>query len=504
MSLFLGIDVGTTVAKALLINQSGEVVASDQQEYEIILSHHTWVEQDPEDWWNAIVETVKNVVEDDETKKRIKGISLSTQGGTLITVDSEGNPLRKAITWLDRRAEKQARKLKDKFGDDFFYSRTGYKLHNGLPLFNICWLKHNEPELFNKTSKFLCVNDYIIYRLTGKYYTDPSNASITMLYNLKLEDWDEQLLQIAGISREKLSEIKDSGVPTGKLTSSAAKMLNLSQDTIVSSGGHDQYCASLGSGAFENGSCLLSCGTAWVLLCSLGKAVFDSRSNIVPGRHVIKDKWGAMAYISSGGLVMEWFKNNFMGSYIDKNKKKENNIYELYNEKAEDIPAGSDNLLFFPHFIGSTAPTWQSSAKGAIIGLTLSHSKYDIFRSIMEGLSFEVLWNIEVIGKLGINIKKIKMIGGATKSNLWPQIIADITGERIFVPSVTEAACLGAAILAGVGAGILRNPEKSFEKLQIKEKEIIPSQDNTVKYRKLFKVYKGTFWKLQDSYRSLS
>ena len=317
-----------------------------------------------------------------------------------------------------------------------------------------------------------------------------------MLYNLKLGDWDDELLQIAGISREKLSEIKDSGSPIGKLTSSAAKALNLSQDIVVCSGGHDQYCASLGSGAFDNGNCLVSCGTAWVLLFSLDRAIFDAKSSIIPGRHVIKNKWGAMAAISSGGVVMEWFKNNF----IDKD---ETDIYDLYNKKAKDIPAGSNNLLFFPHFIGSTAPTYQPNAKGAVIGLTLSHTKYDIFKSIMEGLGFEVLWNIEVVKELGVSIKKVKMIGGATKSNLWPQIIADVTGERIFVPSVTEAACLGAAILAGVGGGIFKNPQESFEKLQIKEKEIIPSRDNTVKYEKLFKVYKETFWKLQDSYKSL-
>ncbi len=496
MSFLLGIDIGTTATKTLLINQDGKVIALAQQEYDIIPSHNTWVEQNPEDWWDAIVKTIRRVVKDDEIKKRIKGISLSTQGGTLILVDLEGKPLRKAITWLDQRAGEQSERLKEKFGDDFFYSRTGYKPHSGLPLLCICWLKDNEPELFKKGNKFLFVNDYIIYKLTGKYCNDPSNASITMLYNLKLGDWDDELLQIAGISKERLSKIRDSGAPIGMLTKSSAKILNLSQNVIVSSGGHDQYCASLGSGAFEDGGCLVSSGTAWVLLCSSDKAVFDIKSNIIPGRHVIKDKWGAMATISSGGVVMEWFKSNL----IDND---ETNIYDLYNKKAKDIPLGSNNLLFFPHFIGSTAPTYQSNAKGAVIGLTLSHNKYNIFKSIMEGLGFEVLWNIEVIKKLGISIKKIKMIGGATKSKLWPQIIADVTGERIFVPSVTEAACLGAAILAGVGAGVFKNPEEGFEKLQIEEKEITPFQDNTVKYKKLFKVYKKTFWKLQDSYKSL-
>lgn len=502
MDLLLGIDVGTRATKTLLINQNGETVALAQQEYEIIPSHNSWVEQDPQDWWSAIVKTVKKVVKNDNIRKRIKGISLSTQGGTLIPVDSEGKPLRKAIVWLDQRAGEQGERLKEKFGDDFFYKRTGYKPRSGLPLLYICWLKDNEPELFKKTSKFLFVNDYIIYRLTGRYCGDPSNASITMLYNLKLGNWDERLLQIADISTGKLSKIKDSGVPIGRLTNLAAKTLNLPQNVIVSSGGHDQYCASLGSGAFGDGSCLVSCGTAWVLLCSSGKAVFDAESNIAPGRHVIKDKWGAMVAISSGGVVMEWFRKNFIDSYFN-NKKREENIYDLYNKKAEDIPAGSNNLLFFPHFIGSTAPTYQPSAKGAIVGLTLSHTKYEIFRSIMESLGFETLWNIEVIEKLGISIKKIKVIGGATKSNLWPQIIADIIGKRIFISSMTEAACLGAAILAGVGAGVFKTPEEGFENLQIKEKEIVPLQGNMVKYRDLFKIYKETFWKLQDSYKSL-
>ena len=500
MDLLLGIDVGTTATKTLLINQRGETLALAQQEYKIIPSHNAWIEQDPGDWWNAIVKTVKRVVKNDEVKKRIKGISLSTQGGTLIPVGSQGKPLRKAITWLDQRAAKQGEKLREKFGDHYFYKQTGYKPRSGLPLLYICWLKDNEPELFKKANKFLFVNDYIIYRLTGRYCTDPSNASITMLYNLKLGNWDEQLLQTAGISRERLSEVKDSGIPIGKLTRLAAKILNLSQEVIVSSGGHDQYCASLGSGAFRDGSCLVSCGTAWVLLCSSGKAVFDAESNITPGRHVIKDKWGAMFAISSGGVVMEWFKDNLISRCIDDNK---DNTYDLYDKKAKDILAGSNNLLFFPHFIGSTAPTYQPSAKGAIVGLTLSHTKYEIFRSIMESLGFETLWNIEVIEKLGISIKKIKMIGGAVKSNLWPQIIADIIGKRIFIPSMTEAACLGAAILAGVGAGVFKTPEEGFGNLQIKEKEIVPLQDNMVKYRDLFKIYKETFWKLQDSYKSL-
>jgi len=498
MDLLLGIDIGTNATKTLLVSSDGKVLALAQRDYSIITSPDGWVEQEPEDWWRAVIETVREVVKENHRfRDNIRAISFSTQGGTLIPVDSKGRPLRRAITWLDQRADKESRKLKEERGDTFFYNITGYKLHQGLPLLQICWLKNNERKIFEKTYKFLFVNDYIIYKLTGKYCTDPSNSSITMLYNLRLEKWDPQLLKIAGISSEKLSNIKPSGAPIGKLNSSAAKQLNLSQDVVVCSGGHDQYCASLGAGAFHNGDCLLSCGSAWVLLCTLDKPIFNADINLTPGRHVVKDKWGEMAAISSGGIVLEWFKNEFAET------GKEGKVYELFNKRAKNIPAGSNGLLFFPHFIGSTAPTYQSAARGAVIGLTLSHNKYDVFRSIMEALGFETLWNIETFEKLGIILKKIKMIGGATKSNIWPQIIADVTGRAIFLPSVTEAACVGAAILAGVGIGVFKNCEDGFRKLRIKERKIVPCRDNREKYKKLFDVYKKTFWKLQECYKAI-
>ncbi len=433
-------------------------------------------------------------------KNNIKGISLSTQGGTLIPVDLKGRPLRRAITWLDQRAGREGRNLEEELGNDFFYNITGYKVRQGLPLLQICWLKNNERKIFEETYKFLFVNDYIIHKLIGSYYTDPSNSSITMLYNLGTGKWDPQLLKIIGISPAKLSNIKSSGTPVGRLISSAAKQLGLSQEVIVSSGGHDVYCASLGAGAFHNGDCSLSCGSAWALLFTLNKPIFDTDINLIPGRHVVRDKWGEVAAISSGGIVLEWFKNEF-GKV--QNSRKDREIYELFDRKAKDIPAGSDSLLFFPHFIGSTAPTYQLAAKGGIIGLTLSHNKYNIFRSIMEALGFETLWNIEAVEKLGIRLEKIKMIGGATKSSIWPQIIADITRKKIIIPSLTEAACVGAAILAGIGGGVFKNCEDGFKKLGIKEKEINSSRNNEKKYKKLFAVYKETFWKLQDSYKAI-
>lgn len=501
MDLLLGIDIGTKATKTLLVNSDGEVLASAQRDYDIIPSSHGWVEQEPEKWWKAVVETVREVVKENyKLKDNIKGISFSTQGGTLIPVDSEGKPLRRAITWLDQRAEKEGKKLREEVEESFFYNATGYKIRRGLPLLQICWLKNNERKIFERTHKFLFTNDYIIHRLTGSYCTDPSNSAITMLYNLKSGKWDSQLLQIAGISRTQLSKIKLSGTPVGRLTGSIAKQLNLPQNVIVSSGGHDQYCASLGVGAFQNGDCLLSCGSAWVLLFTINEPIFNMDISFVPGRHVVKERWGEMAAISSAGVVLEWFKNEFgkTGSEIDDRK-----IYELIDKKAENIPAGSNKLLFFPHFIGSTAPTHQPAAKGAVIGLTLSHNKYDVFKSIMEALGFETLWNIEAAGKLGIEVEKIKMIGGAAKSSIWPQIIADITGKKISIPSVAEAACVGAAILAGMGTGVFKNCEDGFKKFQREKKEISPSPENREKYRKLFVIYKKTFWKLQDSYKKI-
>lgn len=499
MSLLIGIDIGTTATKAILIDERGNVLGKAEKSYKIVLSHKKWVEQNPEDWWQALKQTVEEVTGQGKLREQVKAISLSTQGATLIPVDRNGKPLRMAITWLDNRVEKQGNLLNQKFGESFFYERTGWKLRCGQPLLEICWLRENEPEVFHSTHKFLFVNDYLIYKLTGIYCNDPSNCSITMLYNLRSAEWDEELLEVAGITADKLSRVEPSGFPVGKLVPIAAGELGLSPKVIVCNGAHDQYSASIGTGTYHSGDLLLSCGAAWVLLCTTDKGIFDIKTNITPGRHALPDKWGAMATISSGGVVMEWFKNNFGAIAASKGS----DFYELFNDKAKDILAGSNNLLFYPHFIGSTAPTWRSNARGAIIGLMLSHTPYEIFRGIMEGLGFDTRWSIEAMENLGLKINIIKMIGGAAKSALWTQIVADITGRTVFVPSLTEAACVGAAIVAGVGLGVFKSCEDGFKKLQAKERGISPSGNNRVKYEEFFAIYKEAFWKLQDCYKGI-
>ncbi len=492
MPILLGIDIGTTGAKCLAINEEGKVIASAYRGYKLIFPGRDRVEQNPEDWWEALKMTIGEVLQTEGIKDEIVGLSLSTQGGTSVLLDEQDRSLGNAVTWLDRRNTEGCEKLVEEYGMDFFYRKTGWKLAGFLSLAQLHWFKENETELLTKARHIVFVNDYIIHRLTGRYINDPSNSGVTMLYNIKEGKWDEELLEIVGISEEQLSSVQESGTPIETLTEEASKELGLPQKVEVISGGHDQYCAALGVGAISPGDILLSCGTAWVILGVYDKLILDNESHFTPGRHIVKDRWGMLSSILTGGAALKWFIDNLVRE-----------SYSKLEKEVSKVPLGANDLLFLPHLEGSTVPTWSSQTRGVLLGLELSHNKYDIVRSIMEGVGFEVLWNIEAMRKLGMKIEKLKLIGGAAQSPLWSQIIADITGLSVSLPEVHEAACLGAAILAGVGVGIFPDAESGLRRLMIEDKTIDHNLDNKEKYRSLFDIYKEAFYNLQPIFTKL-
>ena len=409
--MLLGLDVGTTAVKALLVDHEKGESHISKRSLDLIFPGEDMVEQNPMGIWTAAVEAIGDVVKRAGTSN-VESISVSSQGGTLVPLNQAGRPVGNAIVWMDHRARVQAEELVRKYGIDFTFYKTGWRATGCLPMLSMVWLAEERPTTLRKMAKFAFVGDYVTRMLCGRWATDPTSAGMTMLYNVREGKWDTDLLGIAGVDEEGLPEILPSGAPLGHVTASAASEMGLGDPPLVVNGGHDQYCASLGSGAIEEGDLLISGGTAWVLLMTTGGGVFDASSYLSPGRHLMDGTWGLMTSIPAAGAGLQWLCRN-SGS---------TDLGEM-ETGADGVSPGSGGLYFMPYFLGSTVPGWDSSMRGAVLGLGLKHSRFHLFRAYMEGVGYEVLSQSRVYAGLGLDTGSVRMIGGAARSPNWPGII---------------------------------------------------------------------------------
>ncbi len=494
----LGIDVGTTGVKALAFDTSTGEYHITQRSYDLLFPQTDRVEQSPDQIWQATKSAASEALATAGEGAEPVSVSISSQGGTLIPLDDEFKTLGNAVVWMDHRAKALGDALNKEFGKDFFYMKTGWPLTGCLPFIQIHWLKDERPGFFRKVSRFAFVGDYIAYKLSGKWIADPSSASITMLYNLRKGAWDDELVEMAGIREDQLPQVADSGSCIGTVEPSVASELGIQgREVSISSGGHDQYCASLGAGALEKGDLLLSGGTAWVMLLTSERPVFDTRSYLSPGRHVVRGRWGLMSSISGAGAGVNWLGGLLRGKMAAEGGERE--FYRRIEAESDKVPPGSERLFFFPHFLGSTAPTWETEASAAIVGLGLHHRPAHMFRALLEGIGFDILWNVETFRGLGAKVSSGSMIGGAAKSRIWPQIISDILGLPIRIPRIQEAACVGAAILGGLGAGVIRDYREVLDLALSDSSFIEPDPSRSQRYKELFLSYRDTFRKLLDA-----
>ncbi|MEG1882889.1 MAG: FGGY family carbohydrate kinase [Clostridia bacterium] len=498
MKYLLGIDVGTTGTKSVLFAQTGEQVASHYYGYPLINQRADWVEQYAEDWWKGVVATVQEVIRLVDDKKDIYALSLSTQGGSLVVLNEDYQPMMPAISWMDRRAGRLEldQLIKDK-PEDYYYFNTGWKLTNSFNLVQIKWLQNHKPSLFRKAAKFLSTSDYLNYKLTGLFVTDYTSAGITNMENLKRRSWDRCIFDDLGIKSDQLSQLSPSCMIIGRLNEQAALELNLSPDTIVINGGMDQYCGAVGASAVREGDLMLATGTSWVMLGTLSKLYFDQESYLSPCPHILPQKYGIMATVPTAGVSMEWFRQTYMqGTGTEKIS------YNAINQLASVISPGADGLLFYPHFSGATCPSWKVNNRAGFIGVHLGHKIGHFARAIMEGVAFDASRVIEAMQQCGDETKQIKMIGGAAKSDLWSQVVSDITGMCVERPVLTDAPCAGAAMIAGVGSGLIGSFEEA-QQLFCKFKDpIYPNEKNHAQYKQIKERYLEGFHCLTHFYES--
>ncbi len=486
MDLLIGLDVGTTATKALLFDRQGSIVATASQSYGLVTPQEGWVEQDAEELWRAVVAVLQTVAAQASAYDRIVALSQSSQGGTTIPVDSHGMPTHNAISWMDQRARDQAQQVCRIWGAERIYATTGWPLQDGLPLQHIAWLKANRPQVFAATRRFAFVNDWITYRLTGQWCMNPSDASITQLMDIAEADWDDRLLGEAGIGRDQLSPVQPSTAPIGPLTRQASNAVGLPRDLLVVNGAHDQYCAAVGAGVTRPGPVLLSCGTAWVILAVPEDLPLGLGSGLAVSCHAISGRWGAIRSLGGVGTSLEWFLDQVWSrEAAQANREAE---YVTLSQHVQQSPAGADGLLFFPLAGGHSSAV--GTHRGGFAGLSLSHTRGDMARAVMEGIAFELRWAMEEIQGHAIHVSELKMVGGAAQSAAWPQIVADITDIPVVLPGCRQAASRGAAILAGVGCGLFADPEAGWAAFEGQSRRLEPTAANRALYDALLADYK--------------
>lgn len=484
----IGIDVGTTGTKSMVISQDGRIVGHAYRGYGIDTPNIGFREQNPEDWWKAVVETVREAVKDNGNN--VVGISLSAQGGTLVPVDNNLNATYPAIVWSDKRATKQKEECEKVLSGEYVYKTTGYKLSSGLNALQIKWIQDNLPDVFEKTDMFLSVPDFISARMTGKKVIDISDAGINILADIKNGIYDKKILNFCGIDESKLATIVPSGTLIGKILPDVAKEFNINPDAVLVAGAHDQYAATLGSGVAGAGDIMIGTGTAWVIT-----ALLDSPDFSTGFSHAISatGQWGCLTSMATGGVSFDWYLKKIYGSEDEKPD------YEFVTKKAALLEPGCDGLFFFPYFAGARFPLNDENVKGTFVGLDLSHDKFALARAVMEGIVFQTAWMLESFNEMS-PIRSLRLTGGASKSPFWVQMVADVTGYSVRTPSVTDLTCVGAAVLAGVGSGVFASCEDGVKTITMEEKVYNPNPENAKKYAAIFSEYKKIARTLSNVY----
>ena len=480
MKKIIGLDIGTTNIKGELYDIEGKLIDSLSYPYNIYFDKNSRVEQDAEDWLEITIRILNYFF---EKYKFIKTVGLSTQGGTIVPVDKDINPLRRAITWMDARAGSQKDSILRRISSDKIYKITGWKLQSSLSLLQLCWIKENEKSIFDKTYKYMFVNDFIQNKLCGNGYVDYSNASITMLFDIVKKNWSEELLSITGIDKLKLSKTQKSDAIVGYFKNE--KLSKNCTDVPFSNSAHDQYCVALSSNILNDNKILLSTGTSWAIFANTQKPYFNEYY-YSPGVHILPDKYGLISVVPTGGSVFSWFLNNFF-----ENEKSKISFLKSTEEDAENILNIKDDCIFTPLFQGSFGPIWSDKIKGSFENLSFDITRINLFKAVLEGVAFQVKWILDSMTKLGLKIDSIKMIGGAAKSRLQCQILSDITGLPVYLPKNMKLnyACRGAAMLAGVSAKIYKDFNTVNEIFKEEELIIYPREEFKSYYSEKFNKY---------------
>ncbi len=465
MSYLLGIDVGTSGAKTLLIDADGNVIASATEEYPLYTPRPLWAEQDPADWWRGTVGSIKAVLaRSDVSPADIAGLGLTGQMHGMVALDGKGQVLRPCIMWNDQRTAAQCAQIMATVGPDRFLALTGNVALPGFTAPKILWVRENEPEVYRQIAQVLLPKDYIRYRLTGDYATEVSDASGTVLFDVQHRRFSAEVLQALDIPQQWMPRAYESPAVTGTLSQAAARETGLRAGLPVVGGGGDQAAQAVGSGIVQSGIVSVTVGTSGVVFASTDEMKLDPQARLHSFCHAVPGKWHVMGVMLSAGGSLRWLRDTIAGPEREIGSLTGVDPYEVMIAEAARVAPGCEGLLFLPYLTGERTPHPDPNARGAFVGLTLRHGKGALVRAVLEGVAYGLRDSLELLRALQIPIHQVRASGGGARSSLWRQIMADIFGVELVTINITEGAAYGAALLAGVGAGVYEDVFQATER----------------------------------------
>ncbi len=487
-------DLGTTGNKATLFDAEGIMLVSAFSAYETAHPFGHWAEQDPEDWWRAVIETTQRLLAEARVAPQdVAVIGFSGQMMGCLPVDVSGRPLRRCIIWADQRAVEQANQLAAALGEEYVYRVTGHRISPTYSLAKIMWVRDHEPDVFAQAHKFLHVKDFIAMRMTGAFVTDRSDASGMNLYHLEGGSWSREILEAVCLDEHLLPEVHDSTDVVGELSGPAAEALGLVAGIPVVIGGGDGASAAVGAGAIAEGPAYNYIGaSSWISFAS-PRPIYDAGRRIFNWAHMVPGMFLPCGTMQAAGGSYQWLRRQVCWYEAKEAEQRRIDVYEVMNQRAEQSPPGANGLLFLPYLQGERSPHWNPKARGGFIGLQITHTRADIIRAVLEGISMNLRTILFSFLDAGARIEEVTLIGGGAKGKLWRQILADVYGRPVLRPRLLEeATSLGAAVAAGVGVGLFRNFGIVNDLIEIVDRHT-PRPDAQAEYERLYPIFLAAY-----------
>lgn len=500
----LGVDLGTSGCKVILVDEKLQILASSLKEYPIETPNPGWYEQDPELWWVSVKQCIKEVLKNLSNINTILGIGLTGQMHGLVAIDKDFKVVRPSIIWADMRNENQCREIYEKVGGEkFLIKLTNNKMLTGYTGGKILWMMQNEPKLFEKSICVLNPKDFIRLRLTGELATDVSDASGTGLFDVRNRKWCFQLIDKIGIPRDILPIAYESEEISGTILDSISKELDLPRALPVVGGGGDAIVQSIGTGVTTQGIFNTTIGTGGIVATSLDHFFENSNGNLQIFCNCIRNKWHAMGVMLSAGGALKWFKEIFCYTETEIAGLCGKKVYKILDDEASNIAPGAEGLFFLPFLLGQRCPYSDSFSKAVFIGMTPRHNKGHFIRSLMEGVVFSLKDMSDLILKTGVGIEQIRASGGGSSSKLWCQIQSDVFNtEVVTMQGAEDGGALGAAMIAGSGIGLWDNLIEASSLLKINTRNH-PSHENFLRYKKSISIYKEIYPSLKTVFEKI-
>jgi xylulokinase len=491
----LGLDVGTGGTRAVIIDEAGRVVASATEEHEPFASPSIgWAEQRPEDWWRASGAAIRKALSGGKVQSdEIACVGFSGQMHGAVMLDSAGEVVRPALIWCDVRTEKQCLELNQRIGRDRLIQLTCNPALTNFTLTKLLWVRENEPENWQRVRSVMLPKDYVRFRLTGERATDVADASGTLMLDVAQRRWSGEVLQAVGIDAALLPALYESPEVCGKVSDKGAVASGLAAGTPVVAGAGDQAAGATGMGIVRPGAVSATIGTSGVVFAATDRPALDTKGRMHTFCHAVPGRWHVMGVTQAAGLSLRWFRDNFVCAAATDGR----DPYELLTAEAAKVPAGADGLLWAPYLMGERTPHLDANARGALVGLTASHTRSHVVRAILEGVAFSLQDSFTILREMQVPVTSIRLGGGGARSALWRQIQADIYGQEVERVEAEEGAAYGAALLAGVGAKMWTSVEEACDAVVKVKDRVRPNPANASKmtscyisYRRLYPALK--------------